>query len=145
MRGRLVLTARAPLGCPSGRRTSTADACPGRAGDRSTPALPAPDGRPGVLRWLSIALPGLLTLAGHAMCGLPGIHARLAADLEGRERDWTRFFFGRLTEEDGLPVFHPLHGSSRLRDMAEAEAIVCIPEGEECLLKGSVITVQVLK
>jgi len=110
------------------------------------PVFILPGGPPSnLIGFLEIALPGLLALAGYAMCGLPKNHARLAADLEGRERDWTRFFFGRLTEEDGSPVFHPLHGSSRLRDMAEAEAIVCIPEGKECLLKGSVITVQVLK
>ena len=110
------------------------------------PVFILPGGPPSnLVGFLEIALPGLLTLAGHAPCGLPRVHARLAADLEGRQRDWTRFFFGRLTEEDGLPVFHPLHGSSRLRDMAEATAIACIPEGKDCLKKGSVIPVQVLK
>jgi len=98
-----------------------------------------------LMGFLQIALPGLLALAGHANPNLPRINARLAADLEGRERDWTDFFFGRLKEDEGFPVFHQLKGSSRLRDIAEAEAIASIPEGQDNLLEGSVISVQVLK
>ena len=98
-----------------------------------------------LMGFLQIALPGLLALAGHANPNLPRIHARLAVDLEGRERDWTDFFFGRLEEEEGFPVFHPLKGNSRLRAIAEAEAIASIPEEQEYLVKGSVISVQLLK
>ena len=98
-----------------------------------------------LMGFLQIALPGLLALAGHANPHLPQITARLAADLEGRERDWTDFFFGRLEEEEGFPVFHLLKDSSRLRAIAEAEAIASIPEEQEYLLKDSVISVQLLK
>jgi molybdopterin molybdotransferase len=98
-----------------------------------------------LMGFLQIALPGLLALAGHANPSLPRVTARLGADLEGRQRDWTDFFFGRLGEEEGFPVFHPLKGSSRLRAIAEAEAIASIPEEQEYLLKGSVISVQLLK
>jgi molybdopterin molybdotransferase len=97
-----------------------------------------------LMGFLQIALPGLLALAGHANPHLPRIDARLAADLEGRERDWTDFFFGRLKKEEGFPVFHPLKDSSRLRAIAEAEAIASIHEEQEYLLKGSVISVQLL-
>ena len=110
------------------------------------PVLILPGGPPSnLIGFLEIALPGLLALAGHAQCGLPRTHARLAADLEGRERDWTRFFFGSLKEEEEFPVFHPVNSSSRLQDMAEADAIASIPEGQECRKKGSVISVQLLK
>jgi len=98
-----------------------------------------------LMGFLQIALPGLLALAGHADPSLPRITARLGADLEGRQRDWTNFFFGRLEEGEGLPVFHPLKDSSRLRAIAEAEAIAGIPEDQGPLLKGSVVSVQLLK
>ena len=98
-----------------------------------------------LMGFLQIALPGLLALAGHANPSLPRATARLGADLEGRQRDWTNFFFGKLEEGEGLPVFHPLLDSSRLRAIAEAEAIACIPEGQGPLSKGSVISVQMLK
>lgn len=97
-----------------------------------------------LMGFLQIALPGLLTLAGYANPHLPRINARLAVDLEGRERDWTYFFFGRLEEHKGFPVFHPIIGSSRLRAIAEAEAIATIPEDQEYLSQGSLILVQVL-
>jgi molybdopterin molybdotransferase len=94
--------------------------------------------------FLQIALPGLLALAGHADPALPRIHARLSADIKGRQRDWTDFFFGRLEEAEGLPVFHPLKGKSRLRDIADAEAIAAVPEGQDDLSEGTIISVQVL-
>lgn len=98
-----------------------------------------------LMGFLQIALSGLLALAGHSDPKLPRMNARISADLAGRERDWTHFFFGTLGEEEGFPVFHPLKSSSRLRDIAEAEAIACIPEGLERLLKGTVVPVQVLR
>ena len=98
-----------------------------------------------LMGFLQIALPGLLALAGHEDPSLPRVTARLGADLEGRQRDWTNFFFGKLEEGEGLPVFHPLQDSSRLRAIAEAEVIACIPEGDGPLSKGSMISVQVLK
>jgi molybdopterin molybdotransferase len=98
-----------------------------------------------LMGFLQIALPGLLTLAGHADPYLPSVNARLATDLEGRQRDWTNFFFGRLEEGAQELVFHPLKDSSRLRAIAEADAIAGIPEGTGPLVKGSVIPVQILK
>lgn len=98
-----------------------------------------------LMGFLQIALPGLLTLAGHTNPHLPTVNARLGSDLEGRQRDWTNFFFGRLEEGEGHPVFHPLRDSSRLRAIAGADAIAGIPEGQGPLAKGSVIAVQLLK
>jgi molybdopterin molybdotransferase len=97
-----------------------------------------------LMGFLQIALPGLLALGGRADPSLPRINARLGAGIRGRQQDWTDFFFGRLEEAEGMPVFHPLKGISRLRDIAEAEAIAAVPEGESNLSEGSVISVQVL-
>jgi molybdopterin molybdotransferase len=98
-----------------------------------------------LMGFLQIALPGLLALAGHADPGLPRTNAKLGANLEGRQPDWTHFFFGTLEEDEGLPVFHPLKGGSRLRSIAEAQAIASIPEGQDYLMEGSVISVQLVK
>jgi len=98
-----------------------------------------------LMGFLQIALPGLLALSGHARPGLPRINAILACDLEGRQADWTHFFFGTIEEDEGIPVFHPSKVKSRLRAIAEAEAIACIPEGQEYLSGGAVISVQLLR
>jgi len=98
-----------------------------------------------VMGFLQIALPGLLALSGHANPGLPGINARLASELKGREPDWTDFFFGTLEPDEGLPTFYPLKERSRLSSIAKATAVASIPEGQEYLSEGSVVYVQVLK
>ena len=97
-----------------------------------------------LMGFLQIALPGLLALSGHANPGLPGINARLASELKGREPDWTDFFFGTLEPDEGLPTFYPLKERSRLSSIAKATAVASIPEGQEYLSEGSVVYVQVL-
>ncbi|MGD0229177.1 MAG: gephyrin-like molybdotransferase Glp [Syntrophorhabdales bacterium] len=105
-----------------------------------------PGGPPSnLMGFLQIALPGLLALSGHANPGLPVINARLASEIRGREPDWTDFFFGTLELDGGLPTFHPLKKRSRLGSIAEATALASIPEGQDRLLEGSVIHVQLLK
>jgi molybdopterin molybdotransferase len=98
-----------------------------------------------LLGFLQIALPGLLSLAGQENPGLTRINARLGDELRGREPDWTDFFFGRLEENDGLPIFHPLQGRSRLWSVAEAGAVASIPEGQDFIPEGTVISVQLLR
>ncbi len=96
--------------------------------------------------FLQIALPGILTLSGHANPTLPKINARLASEIRGSEVDWTDFFFGVLEFSDGgLPDFYPMKKRSPLRMLAKATAVASIPEGQDRLLKGTIITVQMLK
>jgi len=110
------------------------------------PVFFLPGGPPSnIVSFLQIALPGLLALSGHPHPRLPRIHARLAADLTGGDPDWTDFFFGTLTGENGVPVFHPMKKRSRLASIAGATAIAAIPEGDDHLEAGLVLPVQVLK
>jgi molybdopterin molybdotransferase len=97
-----------------------------------------------LMGFLQIALPGLLAMSGHSNRGLPRINARLASDLNGRETNWTHFFFGTFEETDDLPIFHPMKGRSRLRSIADATAIASIPEGIDYLTAGTVVSVQLL-
>lgn len=110
------------------------------------PVFILPGGPPSnLVGFLQIALPGLLALSGHPNPGLPRVHAHLATDLTGGDPDWTDFFFGTLTGENGLPVFHPMKKRSRLASIAGATALAAIPEGYDHLEAGSVVPVQVLK
>jgi len=97
-----------------------------------------------LMGFLQIALPGLLRLAGYDQAGLPEMSVRPALELKGRHRDWTQFVFGTLERQSGRHVFHPLLTRSRLQSMAEAEAVVAIPEGETRLPAGTVVKAQIL-
>jgi molybdopterin molybdotransferase len=95
--------------------------------------------------FLQIALPGILALSGHTNPGLPRINARLASELRGSELDWTDFFFGTLESGDGLPIFYPMKKRNPLISLAKATAMASIPEGQDRLLQGSIVSVHLLK
>jgi len=110
---------------------------------QAKPVFILPGGPPSnLMGFLQIALPGLLKLAGHRHCGLPTVNVRLASTLTGRFADWTQFIYGTLETSSDLPVFHALNSKSRLRSMAEAQAVVAIPEGETVLPSGSAVAAQ---
>ena len=112
---------------------------------KKKPVFILPGGPPSnLMGFLQIALPGLLKLSGHLRPGLPVAKVRLASDLTGRHADWTQFFFGVLEIQKEMPLFHPLRNSSRLRSMAEAQAIAAIPEGKTHLPAGTVIPAQLM-
>jgi len=98
-----------------------------------------------LMGFLQIALPGILALSGHENPGLPRMSARLAAELTEGESDWTDFFFGTLEWNEGIPNFYPMIKRSRLNSLAEATAVASIPEGQDSLPAGSIISVQLLK
>ena len=110
------------------------------------PVFILPGGPPSnLMGFLQIALPGLLALSGQTNQGLPVMQARLASGLGDGKSDWTDFFFGTLEPGDELPSFHPMKKRSRLSSIAKASAVAAIPEGRDYLLKGTVISVQLLK
>ncbi len=109
------------------------------------PIFILPGGPPSnLMGFLQIALPGLMKLAGHAQAGLPTARVRLGSELIGRFADWTQFIYGQIDHKEDTPVFHALRNKSRLRSMAEATAIVAIPEGQTVLPAGSVVAAQLL-
>ncbi len=95
-----------------------------------------------LMGFLQIALPGLQALCGHADPGLPTITARLTRDIRDGKTDWTDMYYGTLEAGDDLPLFHPMKKRSRLLAIGEATAVACVPEGNESLPSGSVISVQ---
>lgn len=110
------------------------------------PVFILPGGPPSnLMGFLQIALPGLLTLGGYRRPALPTASVRLSSELTGRFADWTQFVFGVIENGNELPVFRSLEGMSRLRSMAEAEAVAAIPEGKTVLPAGSVVSVQLLE
>lgn len=109
------------------------------------PVFILPGGPPSnLMGFLQIALPGLLRLGGHREPRLPKASVSLAEDLRGRDDDWTQFIFGRLDRGTDTPTFFADRRRSRLRSMAEANAIVAIPEGRTLLSAQSVVTAQLL-
>ena len=112
-----------------------------------TPVFILPGGPPSnLMGFLQIALRGLLRLSGDASSPLPHGNVRVVEDLRTSYPEWVQFFFGRLRwEKEGEPpLFFPLKEKSRLRSMAEAEAVVAIPEGESFIAEGSLVSAQFL-
>jgi molybdopterin molybdotransferase len=108
------------------------------------PVFCLPGGPPSnQMAFVQLALPGLLTLAGHKKMTLPLIDAVLSEDIAG-QGDWTQFIHGTLSRQGDQLIFTPLLMTSRLQFMAKADAIACIPEGVEKIDKGCRISVQML-
>jgi molybdopterin molybdotransferase len=95
------------------------------------------------MAFLQLALPGLHRLEGRGQPGLPTQVARLGEPVWG-QREWTQFVHGRLEAGGEGLVFLPMRMKNRLQEMAQAEAIVQIPEGVEQIPRGAVVPVQVL-
>lgn len=109
------------------------------------PVFVLPGGPPSnLMGFLQIALPGLMRLSGYSRPGLPVVNAKVASDLKSSHADWTQFIFGTIEMNPDHPIFYSLRNESRLRSMAEAGAVVAIPEGETFIPAGSLVEVQLL-
>ena len=112
---------------------------------KGKPVFILPGGPPSnLMGFLQVALPGLLKLAGHRSTQLPTTNVRLFSELRGRHADWTQFRYGTLEHGDDVPIFKYIKDKSRLRSMAEAQAVVAIPEGKIALQAGSIVAAQLL-
>ena len=111
---------------------------------RGKPVFCLPGGPPSnQMAFLQLALPGLLKLAGYRRPRLPEVAATLAEPVEGQV-DWTQFIGGRLERTPTGDLFHPLQLASRLQSMAQAEALLAIPEGTASIPRGARVHVQLL-
>ncbi len=108
------------------------------------PVFILPGGPPSnLVAFLQLVLPGLLKLSGHNGTGLSQVSAILEDSVKG-QYDWADVTFGRLENVDYIAHFHPLKAHSRLKNMAEADALLKIPEGITHISDGQVVTVDLL-
>jgi molybdopterin molybdotransferase len=80
--------------------------------------------------FLTLVLPALLALSGIQRRPFPEVEARLKSPLSA-DRDWTFFYQAKLLREDGDMWVEPLKYMSRLRAMAESQAIIQLAAGRE--------------
>jgi molybdopterin molybdotransferase len=94
---------------------------------------------------LQLALPGIFNMIGFIGSPLLTTTARLTRDVKGRNKSWTEFKEARLVREaDGQLSVTPSSERSRLKSMADAECLLCKPEGVESLYRDQIVTVQLL-
>ncbi len=98
------------------------------------------------MAFLQLALPGILRLSGDRRPPMRSITATLREDLRSRHRNWTEFKDAVMFEDSsGGYGVRPHRGGSRLQAIAEANSLICIPEGTEILKSGEKIAVQLKK
>jgi molybdopterin molybdotransferase len=113
---------------------------------RDKPVFCLPGGPPSChMAFIQLGLPGLQKLAGNSQLGLPEAPAIMDKDIVSNDPTWTQFIHGQLVQENHRLLFHPIKYKSRLQELAQAQAIAKIPEGQGKLLAGSTAMVQVLR
>jgi molybdopterin molybdotransferase len=111
---------------------------------RGRPFFVLPGGPPSnEMAFLQLALPALMKMKGADPRPFPMAAARLADTVTG-ERGWTEFIHARLEARDGALWVSPARLKSRLKSMAEKEALVIIPEEREEIPAGETTHVQLL-
>ena len=95
------------------------------------------------MAFIQLALPALLKMMGSSKMALPEISARLQSDVTGADR-WTNFIHADLTYDGQQPAVTPIKLPSRLKSMAQKNAIVILPEGIAHLKTGMPVRTQIL-
>lgn len=109
------------------------------------PVFILPGGPPSnLVAFLQLALPGLQKLGGSRSPGLAEVPAVLKEPVSG-QRDWTQVLFGTLRPSGRALTFQPDgRPASRLKSMADAEALLLIPEGVAAVSANQTVTIQTL-
>jgi molybdopterin molybdotransferase len=111
----------------------------------SRPFFVLPGGPPSnEMAFLQLALPALMKMKGADPRVFPLAPARLAAAITG-ERGWTEFIHARLHRTNGELWVSPARLKSRLRSMAEKDALIIIPEDRTEMAAGETVHVQLLR
>jgi len=109
------------------------------------PVFILPGGPPSnLVAFLQLALPGLQQLGGCRAPGLAEVPAVLKETVSGQS-DWTQVLFGTLKHGGQTLAFQPDgRPASRLKSMADAEALLLIPEGVDAFSANQTVTIQTL-
>jgi molybdopterin molybdotransferase len=109
-------------------------ACMGRVG--RTIVFNLPGGPPSNhVALLLLALPGVRRLMGFTN-GLPPKRKVFVTEELTGQRDWTQLVYGRVNYTDGCLYAAPLRNTGRLAAMANANALIEIPEGCAAISQG---------
>ncbi len=112
---------------------------------RGRPVFVLPGGPAASLSaFLHLALPGLFKLAGHAAGAFPEVTATLASPIPACRAAWSRSILGSCSPAETRLVFHPLRLKSRLRSVAEAGAVLLVPEDAGALCADAAVRVKLL-
>jgi molybdopterin molybdotransferase len=95
------------------------------------------------MAFLQLAMPALMKMKGADPGPFPMAAARLADSVTG-EIGWTDFIHARIKARDGELWASPARLKSRLKSMAEKEALIVIPEDRDEIPAGELIHVQLL-
>jgi molybdopterin molybdotransferase len=96
------------------------------------------------MAFLQLCLPALMKMKGGSPVVFPTVSARLDNRVTG-ERGWTEFIHARLEPGPGGLGALPSRLRSRLKSMAEKEALIIIPEDRDEIPAGETIAVQLLR
>jgi molybdopterin molybdotransferase len=95
------------------------------------------------MAFLQLALPALVKMKGAGPKLFPMVAARLEDKVTGA-RGWTEFIHARLKKKGGQIWVSPARLKSRLKSMAEKEALIVIPEDRDEIPAGETIHIQLL-
>jgi molybdopterin molybdotransferase len=108
------------------------------------PVFSLPGGPPShEIAFLQLALPGLMAMKGDHTLPFPVATANLTETVRG-DKSWTQFIHAGLDKKSGRLFVSPLKQKSRLKSMAEKQALIIIPEGREELCEGEEVDIQVI-
>jgi len=109
---------------------------------RARPVFCLPGGPPSnEMAFLKLALPGLLAMEGDARPPFAIVRARLARAIDSQP-DWTEVHQARLQRTAAGFEIEAQKRASRLRSMAERDALLTIPEGVARLEAGAEVEVE---